>query len=67
MQKFLIVLGVILIILGIMWPLLKKLNIGHLPGDIYIKNDNFSFYLPITTCIIISIIISVIVWIINKF
>ena len=66
MQRLLIIIGVILIVIGATWPLIKKLNLGHLPGDIYIKKQSFSFYFPITTCIIISVVISLIFWILKR-
>ena len=66
MQKLLIIAGIILIIVGLSWSFIIKLGLGHLPGDIYIKNKNFKFYFPITTCILISIIITLIVWLFKK-
>jgi hypothetical protein len=60
MQKTLIILGVILLAVGLLWPWLGKLPIGRLPGDIVIDRPNFKIYFPITTMIIISIIISLI-------
>ena len=60
MQKALIVLGAILLAAGLLWPWLGKLPIGRLPGDIIIDRPNFKIYLPITTMIIISIIISLV-------
>lgn len=67
MTRILITLGILLIIVGLMWPLIQKIGLGHLPGDIVLKNKNFTFYFPIVTCIIVSIIISLILWLINKF
>jgi hypothetical protein len=61
-QKILIIIGVILIAIGLTWPWLGSLHLGRLPGDIVIERDNFSFYLPITTMIIISVLISLAVW-----
>ena len=66
MQKTIIIIGIVLILVGMSWPLLKALNIGHLPGDIVIKKENFSFYFPIVTCIIISVVVSVIFWLFNR-
>ena len=60
MQKLLITIGVILVVAGILWPLLSKVGIGRLPGDIIIRREGFSFYFPITTMIIISIILTLI-------
>jgi formate hydrogenlyase subunit 3/multisubunit Na+/H+ antiporter MnhD subunit len=70
LAKYLIIIGMIITLIGVFFffkesfPFLKHL--GKLPGDISIKNDNFSFYFPITTSIIISIILSLIFFIINK-
>jgi len=61
MQKTLIILGVIILALGFLWPWLGKLPIGRLPGDIVIDRPNLKIYFPITTMIIISILISLIV------
>jgi len=66
MQRLLIVLGVLLLIGGLMWPWLAKLGLGRLPGDIRIERDGFSFYFPLATCLIVSIAISVIVWLLKK-
>ena len=60
MQKTLIILGMVLLAVGLLWPWLGKLPIGRLPGDIIIDRPNLKIYLPITTMIIISIIISII-------
>ncbi|MBX3628779.1 MAG: DUF2905 domain-containing protein [Nitrosomonas sp.] len=62
MQKPLITLGIILLILGAIWPLLSKLPFGRLPGDIYIEKENFTFYFPLTTGLLISIVLSVLLW-----
>ncbi len=66
MNKTIITIGIILVIIGVMWPFLIKIPIGKLPGDIVFKKDGFSFYFPITTMIIISIVLSVIVWFFRK-
>ena len=60
MQKSLIILGVIFLTVGLLWPWLGKLPIGRLPGDIIIDRPNLKIYLPITTMIIISIVISIV-------
>ncbi|AWN75809.1 DUF2905 domain-containing protein [Legionella anisa] len=66
MQKILIITGIILLITGIFWPFIKKIGLGKLPGDIIIQKNNFTFYFPITTCILISLIIMLIFWFFNK-
>ncbi|MDI6735033.1 MAG: DUF2905 domain-containing protein [bacterium] len=65
--KFLILIGVILVAVGGLFLLANKLPfIGKLPGDIFIRKDHFSFYCPVTTCILISIILSVILWLFSR-
>lgn len=66
MQRLLIVLGVILLAVGLLWPWLSKLGLGRLPGDIRIERDGFGFYFPLTTGLIVSIVISVILWLLRK-
>jgi len=62
MQKILIIIGFALVVLGLLWPLLQKSGLGRLPGDIAVEKENFRFYFPITTSIIISILLSLIAW-----
>ncbi|MBI5573875.1 MAG: DUF2905 domain-containing protein [Elusimicrobia bacterium] len=65
--KILIIIGIVLILLGIIFIFgIKIPYIGKLPGDILIKKENFTFYFPITTSIIISILLSIILWLITK-
>mgnify|MGYP001384497987 FL=1 len=60
MQKILIIVGIIILVLGFLYPYLKKIGLGQLPGDIIYKSDNSTFFFPIVTCIIISIVLTVI-------
>lgn len=64
--KVLIVLGAALIIAGILWVAGARLGLGHLPGDIMIERGNFRFYLPLGTCLLISIVLSAIFWLIGR-
>lgn len=66
MAKWLIILGILFIVVGLAWPWLSKLGLGHLPGDIYIERKGFSFYFPLTTGIIISLVLSLLFWIFRK-
>ncbi len=66
MQKILIILGIVLIIIGLGWPLFSYLKIGRLPGDIIIRKGNFVFYFPIMTCLIISLLWIVVSWFIKR-
>ncbi len=58
MQKALIIIGILILIVGLFWPLAKEIPLGRLPGDISVKGMKYSFYFPIVTCIVISIIVS---------
>ena len=60
MSKILITLGVILVLIGILYPYLSSLGFGRLPGDIIVKKNNFTLYFPITSAIILSIIITIV-------
>ena len=62
MQRILISIGVICLLAGILWPWLARLGLGRLPGDIRIESENGGFYFPIVTCIVISIVLSLILW-----
>jgi hypothetical protein len=66
MQKALIVLGVAIVMIGVAWPWLSKLPLGRLPGDIVVDRDNFKVYVPITTMILVSLLVSVILWLLRK-
>jgi hypothetical protein len=66
MGRWLIAIGLIFVAVGLLWPLISKLGLGNLPGDIRIERKGFSFYFPITTCIIVSFIIAAILWLFRK-
>ena len=66
MSRALITIGLLLVVIGVAWPWLTKLGLFRLPGDIAIERENFRFYFPITTMIIISIVISLILWLFRK-
>lgn len=59
-QKILIGLGAALIVIGLLWPFISKLGLGRLPGDIIIRKEGFSFYFPVVTMILISVILTLI-------
>ena len=65
-RKFLIIVGAVLVVIGVLWPLIAKLGLGRLPGDITFKGDGFTVFLPVTSMILISIAISLIVNFLNK-
>ncbi|MFI4923313.1 MAG: DUF2905 domain-containing protein [Burkholderiales bacterium] len=66
MGKWLIVLGVVLVFAGLLWPWLTKLSLGHLPGDIRIERKGFVFYFPLTSGLIVSGLLTLILWIFRR-
>ena len=66
MQRILIILGVILLAAGLLWPWLSKLGLGRLPGDIRIETAGGGFYFPIVTCLVISIVVSLVLWLLRR-
>ena len=66
MQRLLIVLGVLLLVIGLAWPWLSRLPLGRLPGDIVIVRPGFRFYFPLTTMIIVSLLISLLLRIFRR-
>lgn len=66
MQKALIVTGLIVLAIGLLWPWLGKLPLGRLPGDIVVDRENFRFYFPLTTMILLSVALSLVLWLLRK-
>lgn len=66
MQKTLIILGIVILVAGLLWPVISKIPLGRLPGDIVINKPGFNFYFPITTMVVISLVLSLIAWLFHK-
>lgn len=64
--RILIIAGLVLIVLGLLWPWLSKLGLGRLPGDIIVRRENMSFYVPIVTSLLLSIVASLIFWLFRR-
>jgi hypothetical protein len=60
--RFLIILGLAILVTGLLWPYLSKIGLGRLPGDIVVERENFSFYFPLMTSIIVSLVLSAVLW-----
>ncbi len=67
MARFLILLGILLVLIGFLWEPLTRLGLGRLPGDIVIERGNTTIYIPITTSILISILLSAVLWLLGMF
>jgi len=66
MQRLLIAAGVLAVIAGIAWPWLSRLPFGRLPGDIHVERAGWSFHFPIMTCIIVTVVLTLLVWLLRK-
>ncbi|MBB3184799.1 hypothetical protein FHR95_002373 [Halomonas fontilapidosi] len=66
MSRALILIGLVIVAIGLLWPWLSRLPLGQLPGDIIIRKENVSFFFPITTMILVSVVISAILWLFQR-
>lgn len=66
MQRLLIAAGVLITLVGLLWPWLSKLPLGRLPGDIVVDRPGFRFFAPFTTMIVLSVVISLILWLMRR-
>jgi len=63
MARLLITLGIVLVVLGLAWPWLQKSGLGRLPGDFVVERENFRLYFPLTSSIIVGLLLSLLFWI----
>jgi ribose/xylose/arabinose/galactoside ABC-type transport system permease subunit len=66
MQRVLIVLGMLMVAAGLAWPWLRKLPLGRLPGDIHVVRDGVSFHFPIVTCLVVSVLLTLLIWLLRR-
>jgi len=66
MPRFLVYLGLVLVAVGLLWPLVEKLGLGRLPGDFVIGRGNFRLYIPLATSLLISVALSLLLWILRR-
>jgi hypothetical protein len=66
MARFLIVLGLAIVVIGLLWPYLGRLGLGRLPGDIVIEREGGTFYFPLVTCLLLSVLFSLVLWLVNR-
>jgi len=64
-RTLLIVFGVLLVVGGLAWPLLSR-YLGRLPGDIVVRRGNFTFAFPIVTCLLLSVLVSLLLWLFRR-
>ena len=66
MTRVLILLGALILAVGLLWPYLSQLGLGRLPGDIVIERGNTTFYFPLMTCLLITVVFSLVLWVANR-
>jgi hypothetical protein len=66
MSRLLIIIGLVIAAIGLLWPWLGRLGLGRLPGDIYIQRDGFSLNVPVTTAILLSLALSLLLWLLSR-
>jgi hypothetical protein len=66
MQRTLIALGLLALAAGLAWPWIRKLGLGRLPGDVRIQTDHGVFYFPVVTCILLSIVLTIVMWLLRR-
>jgi hypothetical protein len=66
MARFLIVLGLVILVVGLLWPYLSQIGLGRLPRDIVIERENVTFYFPLMTCLLLSVLLSLVFWVVSR-
>ena len=66
MSRFLVYLGLLLVAVGLLWPLIERIGLGRLPGDFVIGRGGFRVYIPLATSLVLSVILSVLLWILRR-
>jgi hypothetical protein len=66
MRRILILLGIVIVLAGLIWPWLSRLPLGRLPGDIVVDRPGFRLYVPFTTMVIVSLIVSLVLWLLRR-
>jgi hypothetical protein len=66
MQRILVTVGLLIAVVGLLWPWLSKLPLGRLPGDLVIDRPGFKLFAPFTTMIIVSLVLSLVVWLLRR-
>lgn len=66
MNRILILIGLCCLVAGLLWPWLRHFPLGRLPGDIVVVRENFRLYFPLTTCVVISLLLTILLWLFRK-
>lgn len=66
MSRWLIIFGIVLIAAGLFWPVLQKIGLDRIPGNVVVDRENFRLYLPLGTSLVISVVVLALLWLINR-
>lgn len=66
MSRAFILFGLVLVVVGLLWPYIGKLGLGRLPGDIVVERPGYSFYFPLMTSLLLSVVVSLVLWLVNR-
>ncbi|HUK08476.1 MAG TPA: DUF2905 domain-containing protein [Stellaceae bacterium] len=66
MQRFFVVFGLLLVLIGVAWPLIERSGLGRLPGDFVLGRGNFRLYVPLATSLLLSILLSLVLWLLRR-
>lgn len=66
MARCLIVLGLVIVVAGLLWPYLGQIGVGRMPGDLVIERRNVTIYFPLMTCLLLSVLFSLALWVVNR-
>ena len=66
MQRFFVIFGLLLVLIGVAWPLIERSGLGRLPGDFVLGRGNFRLYVPLATSLLLSILLSLVLWLLRR-
>ncbi|MBD08148.1 MAG: hypothetical protein CMM56_02060 [Rhodospirillaceae bacterium] len=66
MQRTVIIIGLVVLVAGLLWPWISRIPLGRLPGDLIMERSSFRIYFPLTTMILVSVVISLILWLLRR-
>jgi hypothetical protein len=64
-MRFLVILGLVVLVVCLFWPYLRKVGLGRLPGDVVIERNNRTFFFPLATCMLLSFLLSALLWLLG--
>jgi hypothetical protein len=66
MGRFIVYVGLVLVLLGLAWPMIERMGLGRLPGDFVLGRGNFRLYVPLATSLLVSVVLSLVLWLLRR-